>query len=562
MYKSHLSIIHVFHILLAGIFLQGCGTHNENKYSADYLDSLINVSPKTVYSILKQEKDSVSSKKAENRYALYSLLAKDKLYVKHTSDSLPNALISYYNEQENKKLLGLSYYMLGASYSDMGDVPEAVKAYLKALSTLNKITPSKYIGIVNSRIAYEYLKLGLYKESRKHYNQSLQKLIEESDSSRIAPICLQIANTYCKENVDSMIYWQKQSYSITTKTNNSYRKNSSLLKLTTSYLRNNDRKKAHFYLSKIDSTAIPTSLQERYYLARGEYYYNILSVDNHAKEELDSAHYYFTKLIGSKNHDSRSRAAYYLSTLAKRKGNYKTAFNLQRERMHFIDSLHNKKVFEATHKLEATYNYKLAQKAKEQAEEKARTYRYYSILISLLFVTFIVIAFLAISWRQLRTENKAVKDFALSKLLEGVRRNFGKRDSSEIEKLTPKALQEEGHNNFIYNNEELTTSYKQLREMLDISDRTIKDSEWQTLQKAVDKAIPDFSQHMSLLIPKKSRTQEKYCYLTKLGFKQNEIALLIPMTESGVSQLKRRLVGKINSEKVTTKNLRETIQNL
>lgn len=557
MHKSQLSIILVFQILFAGLFLQGCTMHHNAKYSVEYLDSLVDVTPKTVYTILSQEKDSTHTKEEINRYALYYLLAKDKLYVKHTSDSLPNALTEYYKNR-NQDLLSLSYYMLGASYSDMGDVPEAVKAYLIALTKSKHI----YTGLINSRLAFEYIKLGMSKEARKHYLNSFQIHIENADTNRIISTSLEIAETYASQNVDSMIYWQKKAYSLANQSGNNFRKVQSLLSITRSYLRYNNRIKANLYLSKIDSTTIPSNLQESYYMKRGEYYYNTLTANSDAKEELDSAKYYFNKLLASKKHDYKSRAAYYLSRLAQIEGDYKTAFNLQRERIDYTDSLHNKKVFEATHKLETTYNYKLAQKAKEQAEEKARAYKNYLTFSIVLGITLLVSAFFAIKWRQQQAQTKTYKDFALGNLLDNMRNTLKRKERHDSDSNAPVSPRPEGPTDFIYANAELTNNYKLLQEMLEEPNRTIKDTEWKNILDSVDSTLPKFSENLDFLVIKRSLTQQKYCYLTKLGFKQNEIAQLVPISESGVSKLKKRLVEKIDSDKITTKNLTETIQGL
>lgn len=293
---------------------------------------------------------------------------------------------------------------------------------------------------------------------------------------------------------------------------------------------------------------------------KGEYYYTALLENPHATMEIDSAIFFLNKLLKTKDLSSRSLAAYYLSRLANKKNDYKTAFNLQRKYLQYSDSLHSKKILAETAKIEKTYNYKIAQKEKEQAESKARTYRYYIMLISLLSIATIAIILLTIRWKSLQIENEAFKDFALIKILSNIGKN--KAVKEENASLTPMNLQEEGYNQFIYNDSELAENYKHLRNMLEMPERTIKDTDWKNLLKAVDQTIPDFRKHINLLVPKISKNQQKYCYLTKLGFKQNEIALLIPMTESGVSQLKKRLVKKVGSDKVTTKNLTETIQNL
>ncbi len=560
MHKSHIINILLLLTILAGFALQACSSHKESKYSIQYLDSLVNINPKTAYIFLKQKKDSTHTQEEFNRYTLYGLIAKDKLYVKHTNDSLPKVLIAYYNKKGNKQLLGLAYYMLGATYADLGDVPESVKAFLTALRHLKNNAPLVYTGVINNRIGFEYVKLGMCKEARDHYIQGFNTYLELSDSSRMENLCRMIGKTYISQKGDSMIYWYKRGYSIAQSRHSQYGIFQSLMGIVRGYLAQNDRINANNYLNQIDTINLSSSQKDDYYFRKGEYYYTALLENPHATMEIDSAIFFLNKLLKTKDLSSRSLAAYYLSRLANKKNDYKTAFNLQRKYLQYSDSLHSKKILAETAKIEKTYNYKIAQKEKEQAESKARTYRYYIMLISLLSIATIAIILLTIRWKSLQIENEAFKDFALIKILSNIGKN--KAVKEENASLTPMNLQEEGYNQFIYNDSELAENYKHLRNMLEMPERTIKDTDWQSLLKAVDQTIPDFRKHINLLVPKISKNQQKYCYLTKLGFKQNEIALLIPMTESGVSQLKKRLVKKVGSDKVTTKNLTETIQNL
>ncbi|HXK76390.1 MAG TPA: hypothetical protein PLK40_07960 [Bacteroidaceae bacterium] len=560
MHKSHIINILLLLTILAGFALQACSSHKESKYSIQYLDSLVNINPKTAYIFLKQKKDSTHTQEEFNRYTLYGLIAKDKLYVKHTNDSLPKVLIAYYNKKGNKQLLGLAYYMLGATYADLGDVPESVKAFLTALRHLKNNAPLVYTGVINNRIGFEYVKLGMCKEARDHYIQGFNTYLELSDSSRMENLCRMIGKTYISQKGDSMIYWYKRGYSIAQSRHSQYGIFQSLMGIVRGYLAQNDRINANNYLNQIDTINLSSSQKDDYYFRKGEYYYTALLENPHATMEIDSAIFFLNKLLKTKDLSSRSLAAYYLSRLANKKNDYKTAFNLQRKYLQYSDSLHSKKILAETAKIEKTYNYKIAQKEKEQAESKARTYRYYIMLISLLSIATIAIILLTIRWKSLQIENEAFKDFALIKILSNIGKN--KAVKEENASLTPMNLQEEGYNQFIYNDSELAENYKHLRNMLEMPERTIKDTDWKNLLKAVDQTIPDFRKHINLLVPKISKNQQKYCYLTKLGFKQNEIALLIPMTESGVSQLKKRLVKKVGSDKVTTKNLTETIQNL
>ena len=67
---------------------------------------------------------------------LLTIQAKDKQYVIHTSDSLINQIVQYYEEYGDENKLMMAYYYQGSVYRDMIDVSKALKAFQKANMTL------------------------------------------------------------------------------------------------------------------------------------------------------------------------------------------------------------------------------------------------------------------------------------------------------------------------------------------------------------------------------------------------------------------------------------------
>ena len=66
-------------------------------------------------------------------YDLLDLKVNDKMYVRHTSDSLIKRITAFYETYGDRDKLLESYYYMGRVYRDLNDAPEALKYFQKAL---------------------------------------------------------------------------------------------------------------------------------------------------------------------------------------------------------------------------------------------------------------------------------------------------------------------------------------------------------------------------------------------------------------------------------------------
>ena len=85
--------------------------------------------------MLDRLRDSLSSFDEEQRmyYDLLDLKVNDKMYVRHTSDSLIKRITAFYETYGDRDKLLESYYYMGRVYRDLNDAPEALKYFQKAL---------------------------------------------------------------------------------------------------------------------------------------------------------------------------------------------------------------------------------------------------------------------------------------------------------------------------------------------------------------------------------------------------------------------------------------------
>ena len=70
---------------------------------------------------------------------------------------------------------------------------------------------------------------------------------------------------------------------------------------------------------------------------------------------------------------------------------------------------------------------------------------------------------------------------------------------------------------------------------------------WILLREAIDKAYPFFIEHIHLIYPHLSSTEEQVCLLTKLGIPPSGIATIQKCTRQCISNIRTRIHKRIQS---------------
>ena len=114
-------------------------------------------------------------KMPERDYATWCLLiteARDKSYIEHTSDSLINVAIQYFEKKKDIDRLAEAYYCQGRVLSELSASEEALTAYLKAKELVQQ-TPNRDLEArINNHLGTLYWKNRNFKKSLACYQKS------------------------------------------------------------------------------------------------------------------------------------------------------------------------------------------------------------------------------------------------------------------------------------------------------------------------------------------------------------------------------------------------------
>ena len=106
-------------------------------------------------------------------YDLLCIKAQDKAYMPHTSDSLIQAVLHYYEERADRRHLPEAYYYAGRVASDLGDAPQALDYFGKALEAMPEGAMTDLRSRVVSQMGTLFYRQRMYPEALEMYKQSL-----------------------------------------------------------------------------------------------------------------------------------------------------------------------------------------------------------------------------------------------------------------------------------------------------------------------------------------------------------------------------------------------------
>jgi len=144
-----------------------------------YAESLMQRFPDSALAVL--DSMEVPSPSDELQYATWCLLitqAHDKNYIKHTSDSLINIALYYFEKQDDPVRKATALYYEGRVNHDLNNAEEATDYYLRARDAAKNTTDYRLLYLINSQLGTLYAYRGLtdlaleaYKNTYDYSNQ-------------------------------------------------------------------------------------------------------------------------------------------------------------------------------------------------------------------------------------------------------------------------------------------------------------------------------------------------------------------------------------------------------
>ena len=293
-------------------------------------ESFMDVYPDSAFlllkNILKPEKLSAEE------YATWCLLmtqARDKNYMEHTSDSMINVAVKYFERHKDPKRLAWSYYYSGIISNELGEHVQSQLAFLKARSVALEIDEPKLLGRIYENLGNLYERQELQDSVLFFYNKALLYYQQAQDSVGVGISLRNIGRSYLHFDLDSAERYYQES--LQWLHNNRYMRASVLNDLGILYKQRGENELSLQYIRhSLEVSGYGIRYIHTRYLNIGELYLRM--------GQKDSALYYLERCLADAN--TRTAACASLSKLYSRIGDWKTACTYQNCYIAYIDSVY------------------------------------------------------------------------------------------------------------------------------------------------------------------------------------------------------------------------------
>ena len=303
---------------LMGLSLSSCHFSGGNNQLAvlQYADSLMENHPDSALLLLENIDNTDTLLRADRAYnALLLTQAKDKNYIKHTTDSVMHKVVDYYDSGNNDVLRMKAHYYLARVYQDMDSVSASVGEFLIALQLAEGVKDSDFICLSAANLGHFLKEHDLPDEADSYYQRAEEVALSKGDSLYWALILINRADIRMHKGKE---YYEEAEIELLkvlefTKSNDymSVKRTAtnSLLFLYSNMERYDDAiqlGREYIYtqtdsIKKIDA-----------YLILGDAFYNL--------SQNDSAYFYLKKSLLSRNYHTKYWAYNLLSNMAAEKG--------------------------------------------------------------------------------------------------------------------------------------------------------------------------------------------------------------------------------------------------
>lgn len=534
-------------------------------------DSLTNICPDSAIVLLKQFKDSASqeSKETQMYYQLLTIKAKDKAYITHTSDSLMLEVLHYYEKKKDKKYLPEAYYYAGRVYRDLGDAPQALDYFFKAIKSAKDCTNYRLISRIYSQTGMLYLYQETYDQALEVFRKAYQYNILADDSTGIVYNLRDIGRTFTTLNcADSSLYYYKKALKYAERIHKNHLMGIVQSELSGLYIQLEMYPEA-FAAIQYSNKYIKGHNTAPYYAILADYYYHI--------NQLDSATFYYTQAVSFNDFYQKQGSYKGLGDIARKKGLYKKAMEYFDKYLIYTDSIKEIINTETIRKMQSLYNYQLKEeKNRELQQENERQELWLTILISAIMLSIALIVI-----HQQYNKRKKQKRQEQQRLLDEYKEKqyheslqyieYNKKQLCQLEESLKQAENEKNElklNLINAQKELLEHTNKQVeakQKTLQISetalkgsdiykkfhlvngDSKLKEEDWNTLSEMIDKIYSRFTARLYTLHPFNEK-EIRICLLIKIDLKPSQIAPLIPCAKQTLTSIRKKMYKKTHNQ--------------
>lgn len=502
-------------------------------------------------------------------YRLLCIKANDKAYKDHTSDSMILPILHYYIEKNDECHLPEAYYYAGRVYRDLGDAPQALGYFEKAIEALPEDGGYALKGKIYSQMGTLFAYQNMCTEALKMYQRGHQCDIALKDSASMVFNFRDIANMYIDlAKKDSALFYFKEANLLSKRLRRTDLFNMVQSQLAALYIDLQEYDSARLALQNA-LRDIEQPNKSGIYSITAEFYDKI--------NKADSAVWYYNELLNFGSVYAKRTANRRLLEIAIKQNNQKQASDYLHNYLLYTDSIQKLTQTETIHRMHSLYNYQLREK--ENTLLKAKNHSK-ELWLWVIVGGFIITISALIAYRQYSKR----KNLELKQQLDKIR-VIEKEKQEKIEFLERYQSQKEelekdlANMNMCDNNiqkkrigqkiellnyilqqkkieneqeQEAQTHlfeselYKEFEKRINSANGKayVTSDEWELLRELITPAFPNFIERLySLHSPNDNELH--VCILLKLKFRPADIARLLELKPESISSIRKRLYQKV-----------------
>ncbi len=492
---------------------------------------------------------------SEQQQALWCLLytsVLDRKQIKHTSDSLIQIAVSYYEKNDLPERKMQAYYYYGIVLQDLNDAIQAQDYYLRAYKLGIELERYVFLGRICANLGTLYTYQELCSQAS-HFQQKAVSYFEKNrDTVRLSLVFRDMARIHLNEHrLDSAVV----NYTKALKYTSDVHKFCMFNELTGAYARMGDYEKgvscAHMAYDRAETVEDSCLVS----LALGSLYLRM--------GKKDSAYHYLSFCRQSTDPYTLKDLYLYLAQFEKSRHNWPTYAFYQEQYNVFRDSIDNLTKMETLARLQRLYDYREIEKKKEyyRQESDRKTGKLYKLSLGGVGCLLFVVCIIFYLWKE-----RKKKEEQLNQSLRRKEQQYLNSQQYLEERNAVMAQLEQQYEAVVAQLSEqssrFTTSVQgkinsshpfftsELYRGVYAEWKKLDEVQWAEVIKMIDHILyKDFTGKIRMLYPRISELDLNVCYLVKLEIPVGRIAVLLSVNSQAISNKRKRLYEKLTQEK-------------
>ena len=360
-------------LLCAGLFLSCRQARERTLPDFDTVESIMWAHPDSALALLERmPKPSPDDKLNNATWCLLYTQAWDKNYRRHTSDSLVNIALRYFDKREDGLRKAQAWFYKGSVLKDLGKLEEATECYVRARDLTASFDDPLFASLICQTLGRIYREQGIYDKAFDLFREAIHHVTQVPRSKDWSHAYSELGRTFAERNqLDSARHYFELSLENAELIKDLKMQGMAIGELGVVSRAKGNYKQALEHGKK--RLALEQSIgngrnipQAQYSLGRTFYYIN----------ELDSAKKYFQQSLSSFQIQTKRGAYKTLYAISRKQGKHKEAIDYIEQYLVYNDSINNMDRARAIAEAQEKYdNEKLENEKKSLMLEKERLQR-------------------------------------------------------------------------------------------------------------------------------------------------------------------------------------------